>query len=162
MGIFIGESTGFERVKVAWRGHKRWSTARNGCREAEFWERFTCVGTALSLNRSITLFCLVSLLNDRSADGVPLYPPSDMPLCRFDVAALNFRGCSGQLSKYPVGYHLGFTDDLLHVVRELILQQPETMDYYTSPPPSPLAPADVRRSCRDRTGGLVFGREEWW
>lgn len=37
---------------------------------------------------------------------------------RFDVAALNFRGCSGELSKYPVGYHLGFTDDLLHVVRK--------------------------------------------
>lgn len=35
---------------------------------------------------------------------------------RFDVAALNFRGCSGELSRYPIGYHLGFTDDLLHVV----------------------------------------------
>lgn len=35
---------------------------------------------------------------------------------RFDVAALNFRGCSGELGKYPLGYHLGFTDDLLHVV----------------------------------------------
>lgn len=40
------------------------------------------------------------------------------PQHRFDVAALNFRGCSGELSRYPVGYHLGFTDDLLHVVRE--------------------------------------------
>ncbi|CAN0404366.1 unnamed protein product, partial [Hapterophycus canaliculatus] len=36
----------------------------------------------------------------------------------FDVAAVNFRGCSGELSNFPVGYHLGFTADLLHVVRE--------------------------------------------
>lgn len=40
-----------------------------------------------------------------------------MQYFRFDVAALNFRGCSGELSRFPVGYHLGFTDDLLHVVR---------------------------------------------
>lgn len=38
--------------------------------------------------------------------------------CRFDVAAVNFRGCSGELSNFPVGYHLGFTADLLHVVRD--------------------------------------------
>ena len=42
----------------------------------------------------------------------PLHPRRP----RFDVAALNFRGCSGELGKYPLGYHLGFTDDLLHVV----------------------------------------------
>ncbi|CAM9608442.1 unnamed protein product [Ectocarpus sp. 6 AP-2014] len=46
----------------------------------------------------------------------------------FDVAALNFRGCSGQLSKYPVGYHLGFTDDLLHVIEEIHRKFPGTWD----------------------------------
>lgn len=43
-------------------------------------------------------------------------PSNRAPCPRFDVAALNFRGCSGELGKYPLGYHLGFTDDLLHVV----------------------------------------------
>eukprot|EP00752_Nemacystus_decipiens_P003301 g3055.t1 len=46
----------------------------------------------------------------------------------FDVAALNFRGCSGELSKYPVGYHLGFTDDLLYVIEEIHRRFPGTWD----------------------------------
>ncbi|CAM9706863.1 unnamed protein product, partial [Laminaria digitata] len=46
----------------------------------------------------------------------------------FDVAALNFRGCSGELGKYPLGYHLGFTDDLLHVVEEIHRRFPDTWD----------------------------------
>eukprot|EP00903_Cladosiphon_okamuranus_P020831 g19131.t1 len=46
----------------------------------------------------------------------------------FDVAALNFRGCSGEHSRYPVGYHLGFTDDLLHVIEEIHRRFPGTWD----------------------------------
>ncbi|CAN0374571.1 unnamed protein product [Pylaiella littoralis] len=46
----------------------------------------------------------------------------------FDVAALNFRGCSGELSRFPVGYHLGFTDDLLHVIEEIHRRFPGTWD----------------------------------
>mmetsp|Transcript_5929 Transcript_5929/g.7920 ORF Transcript_5929/g.7920 Transcript_5929/m.7920 type:complete len:139 (+) Transcript_5929:85-501(+) len=33
-------------------------------------------------------------------------------LQRFDVAYINFRGCSGELNRTPGGYHLSFTDDL--------------------------------------------------
>ena len=32
----------------------------------------------------------------------------------FDVAFLNFRGCCGVPNDTIGGYHLGFTDDLLH------------------------------------------------
>jgi len=33
-----------------------------------------------------------------------------------DVACINFRGCSGEINKSPVGYHLGFTDDLKQMI----------------------------------------------
>lgn len=31
----------------------------------------------------------------------------------FDVACMNFRGCSGEMNRKMGGYHLGFTDDLM-------------------------------------------------
>lgn len=33
-----------------------------------------------------------------------------------DAACINFRGCSGEINKTPVGYHLGFTDDLKQMI----------------------------------------------
>jgi predicted alpha/beta-fold hydrolase len=39
----------------------------------------------------------------------------------YDVAAVNFRGCSGELGAQPLGYHLGFTDDLRFVLQEVML-----------------------------------------
>lgn len=35
----------------------------------------------------------------------------------FDVACLNFRGCCGEANDLLGGYHLGFTQDLLHFMR---------------------------------------------
>eukprot|EP00568_Trieres_chinensis_P006991 CAMPEP_0183303456 /NCGR_PEP_ID=MMETSP0160_2-20130417/8889_1 /TAXON_ID=2839 ORGANISM="Odontella Sinensis, Strain Grunow 1884" /NCGR_SAMPLE_ID=MMETSP0160_2 /ASSEMBLY_ACC=CAM_ASM_000250 /LENGTH=548 /DNA_ID=CAMNT_0025466363 /DNA_START=212 /DNA_END=1855 /DNA_ORIENTATION=- len=37
----------------------------------------------------------------------------------FDVAYINFRGKSGVPNRTPGGYHLGFTDDLIHYLRVL-------------------------------------------
>ncbi|KAG7352703.1 alpha/beta fold family hydrolase [Nitzschia inconspicua] len=37
----------------------------------------------------------------------------------FDVACINFRGCSGEPNNSLRAYHLGFTDDLIHLLRIL-------------------------------------------
>ncbi|CAM9815034.1 unnamed protein product, partial [Chrysoparadoxa australica] len=37
----------------------------------------------------------------------------------YDVLALNFRSCSGTFGQNPLGYHLGYTDDLEHVLKEV-------------------------------------------
>ena len=41
-----------------------------------------------------------------------------------DVAAINFRGCSGEPNRTPMGYHLSFTDDLELTVKQISTQQP--------------------------------------
>jgi len=41
----------------------------------------------------------------------------------FDVAFLNFRGCSGVPNDTIGGYHLGFTDDLQHLLNHITSQQ---------------------------------------
>jgi hypothetical protein len=33
-----------------------------------------------------------------------------------EAACINFRGCSGEMNKTPVGYHLGFTEDLKQMI----------------------------------------------
>lgn len=37
-----------------------------------------------------------------------------------DVACINFRGCSDEINRGPVGYHLGFTDDLKFMVEHVM------------------------------------------
>ena len=37
----------------------------------------------------------------------------------WDVAAMNFRGCSGEPNRLLRSYHSGATDDLLHIVRHV-------------------------------------------
>ncbi|CAM9867794.1 unnamed protein product, partial [Discosporangium mesarthrocarpum] len=46
----------------------------------------------------------------------------------FDVAAVNFRGCGSDLGKNPIGYHLGFTDDLQFIIEEIHRRFPSTWD----------------------------------
>lgn len=41
-----------------------------------------------------------------------------------DVAAINFRGCSGELNRTPMGYHLSFTSDLEFMVQQISQTQP--------------------------------------
>ena len=51
----------------------------------------------------------------------------------FDVAFLNFRGCCGEPNDTIGGYHLGFTDDLLHFLT-LIRNKFETEDNFDKRP----------------------------
>lgn len=46
----------------------------------------------------------------------------------YDVAAVNFRGCSGEYGAQPLGYHLGFTDDLEFVLAEVRRRWPGLWD----------------------------------
>ena len=59
---------------------------------------------------------------------------SDSPLARemamsfnhigMDAACINFRGCSGELNRLPMGYHLSFTDDLAYMVELVAAKRP--------------------------------------
>jgi predicted alpha/beta-fold hydrolase len=51
----------------------------------------------------------------------------------FDVVCINFRGCCGLPNESLGGYHLGFTDDLLHFL-QLIREQWETNDDFEKRP----------------------------
>lgn len=51
----------------------------------------------------------------------------------FDVACINFRGCCGLPNKSLGGYHLGFTDDLMHFL-QLIREQSENNDDFHKRP----------------------------
>ena len=42
----------------------------------------------------------------------------------FDVAAVCFRGCSGEDNLTPGAYHLGFTDDIRYIAKTLHEQMP--------------------------------------
>ncbi|KAG5189110.1 Alpha/Beta hydrolase protein [Tribonema minus] len=46
----------------------------------------------------------------------------------YDVAAVNFRGCSGELNVKPLGYHLGYTDDLEFILAEVRRRFPGLWD----------------------------------
>jgi predicted alpha/beta-fold hydrolase len=46
-----------------------------------------------------------------------------------DAACLNFRGCSGEVNRTPLGYHLSFTDDLKHMVEHIATTRPGTSIY---------------------------------
>lgn len=48
------------------------------------------------------------------------------------VAAMNYRGCSGDLNKSLKDYHLGFTEDLAHYVDLLSARLPEGARIYLS------------------------------
>ena len=41
----------------------------------------------------------------------------------FDVAFMNFRGCSGEMNRKMAGYHLGFTDDLKQFLEHLKIER---------------------------------------
>ena len=41
----------------------------------------------------------------------------------FDVACMNFRGCSGEMNRKMGGYHLGFTEDLKQFLRHLKVER---------------------------------------
>ena len=41
----------------------------------------------------------------------------------FDVACMNFRGCSGEMNRKMAGYHLGFTDDLKQFLAHLKIER---------------------------------------
>lgn len=47
----------------------------------------------------------------------------------FDVACINFRGCSGELNLTPRGYHLGFYDDLLNFCKQIHDESPNRRIY---------------------------------
>jgi predicted alpha/beta-fold hydrolase len=59
---------------------------------------------------------------------------SNSPLCQemamaftdidMDVGCVNFRGCSGECNVTPRGYHVGFTEDLLHQISVINERQP--------------------------------------
>ena len=59
---------------------------------------------------------------------------SDSPLAKdmamafnnvgMDAACINFRGCSGELNRNTLGYHLSFTDDLTHMVELVAAKRP--------------------------------------
>ncbi len=46
-----------------------------------------------------------------------------------DVAAINFRGCSGEPNRTPMGYHLSYTKDLEYLVQRISKEQPERAIY---------------------------------
>lgn len=46
-----------------------------------------------------------------------------------DVGCINFRGCSGEINRTPVGYHVGFTDDLRQTVLHLNKKFPNRSIY---------------------------------
>jgi hypothetical protein len=46
-----------------------------------------------------------------------------------DVAAINFRGCCGELNNGPFGYHLSFTDDLQLMVEHVVSTRPGNRIY---------------------------------
>jgi uncharacterized protein len=54
----------------------------------------------------------------------------------FDVACINFRGCSGEMNRNLGGYHLGFTDDLRQFLGHLKNQREASIT--SEPTPGPL------------------------
>ncbi len=49
----------------------------------------------------------------------------------FDVAAISFRGCSGEDNLRPGAYHLGFTDDVKFLALTLHKRDPSRRMYVT-------------------------------
>jgi predicted alpha/beta-fold hydrolase len=50
----------------------------------------------------------------------------------FDVAAIAFRGCGGDMNQTPKTYHIGFTDDLKFLVETLHKRDPTRRMYLTA------------------------------
>jgi len=53
----------------------------------------------------------------------------------FDVACMNFRGCSGEMNRKMGGYHLGFTDDVKQFLGHLKKDQEEIYPTAAAAPP---------------------------
>ena len=54
----------------------------------------------------------------------------------FDVACMNFRGCSGEMNRKMGGYHLGFTDDLKQFLGHLKGEREGTQEQKQSTSPA--------------------------
>ena len=63
----------------------------------------------------------------------------------FDVAAVSFRGCSGEDNLTPGAYHLGFTADIRYIAEVLHTQRPDMKSTHTHASP-PLPPPPPPRS----------------
>ncbi len=48
---------------------------------------------------------------------------------QMDAVCINFRGCSGECNLTPRAYHVGFTDDLLHLIRTIQVEHPTKRIY---------------------------------
>ncbi|EKX30840.1 hypothetical protein GUITHDRAFT_149647, partial [Guillardia theta CCMP2712] len=90
---------------------ERWTTPDGDFVDIDF------LRSELPASRGIVL--LYHGLESNSLAPLTVRQARSLSMAGFDVAAIGFRGCSGEDNLTPGGYHLGFTDDVHFIAKRL-------------------------------------------